>query len=266
LIVASFLSRSLLMLRLLCLKQTARLLIAIALFVIPAFSQDDGDGGGGGFNVNDLFGASNFPDQPERDLKAELLVDLRSWLTRASAPPLEKKQEKPLQKVYDQEVKALGKPFEKRFGLPLDTALAAQPAARGRRGGGGGRMSPALAAEVRRLSDQIVNKVIAALRLDQQAALRRHQSEELRVQRLNLVTQSMTAAGLPLTPEQKAQVEAVYARESRLRTLIVVEAKGQPHAHKVAQLETQTTQSVEQLMNQTQKTALAEALAKSRTR
>ena len=121
-------------------------------------------------------------------------------------------------------------------------------------------------AEVRRLSDQLTNKAIAALRIDQQAALRRYQSEQLRVQRLNLITQSMAAAGLPLTPEQKQQVEALYARESRLRTLIVVEAKGQPHGAKVAQLETQTTQSVVLLMNQTQKTALAQAMAKSRTR
>jgi hypothetical protein len=150
--------------------------------------------------------------------------------------------------------------------VPLDSALAAQTPARGRRGGGGGRMSPALTAEVRRLSDQLVNKVIAALRIDQQATLRRYQSEELRVQRVNLLTQSMAAAGLPLTPEQKAQVEAVYARESRLRTLIVVEAKGQPHATKVAQLETQTRQSVEGLMNETQKTALAQAIAISKAR
>jgi hypothetical protein len=251
------------MLKLLILKQTVCLLLAIALFVTPAFSQDDGDGGG--FNVNDLFGNEDFSSQPQRDLKAELLVDLRNWLAKANAPPLEKKQEKPLQKVYDQEVKALGKPFEKRFGVPLDSALAAQAPARGRRGGGG-RMSPAVTAEVRRLSDQVVNKVIAALRLDQQAALRRHQSEELRVQRLSLLTQSMAEAGLPLTAEQKTQVEALYARESRLRTLIVVEAKGQPHGHKVAQLETQTRQSVEGLMNETQKTALAQAIANSKAR
>jgi hypothetical protein len=76
----------------------------------------------------------------------------------------------------------------------------------------------------------------------------------------------MAAAGLPLTPEQKAQAEALYARESRLRTLIVVEAKGQPHGTKVAQLETQTTELVERLMDDTQKTALAQALAQSKAR
>lgn len=237
-------------------------MLAITLLVVPAFSQDDGDSG---FDVNGLFGNSGAPDQIESDPRADLLADLRSWLTRANAPPLEKKQEKPLRKVYDNEVKVMEKSFEKQFGVPLASALAAQSSGRGRRGGGL-RTSPAQSAEVRRLSDQLTNKVIAALRIDQQAALRRYQSEQLREQRLNLITQSMAAAGLPLTPEQKQQVEALYARESRLRTLIVVEAKGQPHGAKVAQLETQTTQSVVLLMNQTQKTALAQAMAKSRTR
>lgn len=246
-------------------KHFSWLLIALTLTVIPAFSQDEGDGG---FNVDDLFSNSEAqPTQATSTPKVDLLVDLRSWLKKASAPPLEKNQEKPLQKVYDKEVKVMEKSFEKQFGVPLASALTAQNSARGRRGGGfGGRTSPEQTAEVRRLSDQLVNKVIAALRIDQQAALRRYQSEQLRVQRLNLITQSMAAAGLPLTPEQKTQIEALYARESRLRTLIIVEAQGQPHGAKVAQLETQTTQLVVRLMNQTQKTALAQAMAKSKTR
>jgi hypothetical protein len=243
------------------LKRTALLLITLALFVIPAFSQDDGDGG---FNVDDLFNGEASPGQAQTDAKVDLLVDLRNWLVKAGAPPLEKKQEKPLQKVYDKEVKLMEKSFEKQFGVPLNTALAAQTPARGRRGGGFGRTSPAQTAEIRRLSDQLVNKVIAALRIDQQAALRKYQSEQVRLQRLSALTQSMAAVGLPLTPEQKTQVEAVYARESRLRTLIVVEAKGQPHGAKISQLETQTSQMVVRIMNPTQKTALAEAIAKSR--
>jgi len=244
------------------LKQIAWLIIAVAVFAVPAVAQDDGEGGG--FNIDDLFNGEPAPGQTASSPKIDLLVDLRNWLVRANAPPLEKKQEKPLQKAYDNEVKLMEKSFEKQFGIPLASALASQSSGRGRRGGV--RASPEQTAEVRRLQDQLVNKVIAALRIDQQAALRKYQSEQLRVQRLNLITQSMAAAGLPLTPEQKQQVEALYARESRLRTLIVVEAKGQPHGAKVSQLEAQTTQSVVRLMNQTQKTALAQAMAKSKAR
>lgn len=229
---------------------------------IPAFSQDDGDGG---FNVNDLFGSDAFGGQPVREHWPDVLAGVRNSLQRAKAPALDKKQEKPLKQVYDKEVKALNKAFEKQFGTDLSTALGGQSSGRGRRGGGA-RPVTRQAAEVRRLSDQLTNKVIAALRMDQQAALRRFESEQLRVQRLNQIMQSMEAAGLPLTAEQKIQVEDLYARESRLRTLIVVEAQGQPHATKVAQLEAQTGQRIAQVMNPSQQTALAEALARSRAR
>lgn len=244
-------------------KQFAWLVIVLTLLVTPAFSQDEGEGG---FNVDDLFNGEASPGQTPSAAKVDILVDLRSWLTKANAPPLDSKQEKPLIKVYDKEVKAMAKSFEKQFGIPLDSALAAQSPTRGRRGGGFARTSPEQAAEVRRLSDQLIDMVIAALRIDQQAALRRYQSEQLRVQRLNVLIQSMAAAGLPLTPEQKVQVEALYARESRLRTLIVVEAQGKPHGAKISQLEAQTTQLVVRLMNPTQKNALAQAVAKSKAR
>ena len=244
-------------------KQIAWLLLVTTLLVAPAFAQDDGDGG---FSVDDLFNSEALPGETPGAPKVDILADLRNWLVKAKAPVLEKKQEKPLQKIYDKEVKVMEKSFEKQYGIPLASALAAQTPARGRRGGAFTRTSPEQTAEIRRLSDQLVNKVIAGLRIDQQAALRRYQSEELRLQRMTLITQSMAAAGLPLTPEQKLQIDTLYARESRLRTLIVVEAKGQPHGAKVAQLETQTTQSVVRLMNPTQKTALAQAMAKSKTR
>jgi hypothetical protein len=241
------------------LKKLSWLFIALALMVIPALAQDEGDGG---FNINDLFSNESASDAPATDPRADLMDEVKNLLRRANAP-LDKKQEKPLQKIYDNELKTLGKPFEKQFGVSLSSALATQNSGRGRRGAV--RAGPQ-ATEVRRLSDHLANKVIAALRIDQQAALRRYQSEQLRVQRLNVVTQSVAAAGLPLTSEQKAQVEALYARESRLRTLIIVEAQGQPHAAKVAQLEAQTTQRVVELMNETQKTALAQGMARARAR
>jgi hypothetical protein len=110
----------------------------------------------------------------------------------------------------------------------------------------------------------LVDKVIAGLRIDQQSVLRKYQSEQLRVRRLNIITQSMTLAGIPLTAEQKAQVEALYARESHLRTLTIVEAKGQPHQAKTNQLELQTSQRVVRLLNPNQRTALAETMARLR--
>jgi len=105
--------------------------------------------------------------------------------------------------------------------------------------------------------------MIAALRIDQQSPLRRYQSEELRVTRLAAMLESMTSAGLQLSPQQKQEIEALYARESRLRTLIIVEAKGAPHLGKVAGLERETAERVEKVLNEAQKVALAEAKARS---
>jgi hypothetical protein len=248
--------------------------LTLILFVTPVFAQDDGDtGGGGGFgagfgagfgdseNDDDGFASEGFGGQGSGP-KIDPLVDLRTWLARASAPPLDKKQEKPLNKLYEKEVKAMAKSFEKQFGVSLESALAAQNPGRGRRGAA--RTTPEQTAELRRLSEQLVNKVIAGLRLDQQGALRTYQSEELRVRRTNVFIQSMELAGLPLTEEQKLEVENLYKRESRLRTLIIVEAKGEPHQTKVSRLETQTTQRVVALLDQTQKTALAQVRARSK--
>ncbi len=230
---------------------------------MPVFAQDEG---GGTFNVNDLFTREAADDETgavDRP-KFDPLADIRNWLIKSKAPPLEKKQEKPLNKLYEKEVKAMSKVFQERHGITLESALQST-GARGRGGRGGfNRATPEQMAEARKMSDQLVDKVIAGLRIDQQGALRRYQSEQLRVKRLNQFTTSMAAAGLPLTDDQKTEIETLYARESRLRTLIIVEAKGEPHQEQVSRLEAQTTQRVIRLLNPTQKLALAQAKSKSR--
>jgi hypothetical protein len=158
------------------------LVLTLTLTATCVFAQDDGDGGGGGFGGggfgggDDDFNAGDAdfpggPALPERDV----LVDLRNWLQKASAPPMDSKQEKALKKIYDKEVKAMEKTFEKRFGESLQTALATQAPARGRRGGQRGIQNPAYTAAICKMSAQLVDKVIAGLRVDQQAILRKYQ-------------------------------------------------------------------------------------------
>jgi hypothetical protein len=240
------------------------LLMALTLLVVPAFGQDDGDNSSSGGGFDDLFsgdlGGNTAPSAP----KFDPLVDLRAWLISANAPPLEQKQENPLNKIYEKELKAMSKAFEKQFGVSLKDATASQNP--GRAGRLSIRTTPQQAAEIRRLQAQLVDKVIAGLRIDQQGILRRYQSDQLRVRRLGILTQGMDVAGMPLTPEQKTQVEALYARESQLRALIIVESKGQSYDYKVAQLETQTTQRVERILELPQRVALVETLTKLRLR
>ena len=235
-------------------------ILLFVLFASPALAQDDDPGV---FDVNGVFGDNEFGPLPP---KVDPLVDVRNWLLRSSAPPLDKKQESPVKKAYDKELKVLSKSFEKRFGVTLETAIAQQAASRGRRGGAAGRSNTAYVTEVRRLSEQLFDTMIAALRVDQQATLRRYQSEQSRVTRLNSMAQTLVSAEVSLTSEQKTEMEALYARESRLRTLIIVEAKGQPHQNKVLNLEAETNEKVEQLLDEKQRNALAEVLAGSNSR
>ena len=137
--------------------------------------------------------------------------------------------------------------------------------ARGRRGTGGRTQNPAQTAELHRLSDHLSDLVIAALRMDQQSALRKYQSEQLRVKRIAQMKLKLTAAGLALTTDQESQLEAVYARESRLRTLAIVEAKGDSYDKTVGIIEKQTSQKVVQLLNQSQKAILSAAVSRTKT-
>jgi len=241
------------------------LTLLIALIAVPAFAQDDDGGGalgGGGFD-NDSpgdegGGFSTGPSVPAVDP----LVDLRNWLAKASAPPIEKKQEKSLKSIYDKQVKLMADSFQKQFGIPLQTALAAQAPGRGRRGGAARPTNAAHSAEILRLSTLVMDKVIAGLRIDQQAALRKYQSEELRVKEVRLLKERLTAAGIILSEEQHSQVDEVYARKSRLRTLAIIEAKGAPYDRTIAILERQTTQRVVQLLDQSQKAVLSAGVSK----
>jgi hypothetical protein len=236
-------------------------LILSLLLVRPAFAQDDGDGG---FDINSIFSNDPFGSRIVEAPKVDpFLAEIRNSLITAGASPIEAKQESALKKAYEKEWKAQGKAFEKRYGVTLESAWAAQASARGRRGASPSRATATRTAELQKISDQLKNKMIAALRIDQQSALRRYQSEQLRVTRLDAMLESMTSAGLQLAPGQKNEIESLYTRESRLRTLIIVEAKGAPHQTKVAQLELETIEKVEKVLNEAQRMAFAEAKARS---
>jgi len=230
--------------------------IFMILIAVPAFAQDDE--GGGGSDSGD-FGDEGPATSIQSIPKVDPLADLRNWLARASAPPIEKSQEKPLKSLYDRQVKEMAKSFKTQFGVSLDSAIAAQSPARGRRGGAARPVDPAQSAEIARLSNQLSDRVIAALRMDQQAALRKYQSDQLRVKEVSLIKQKMKAAGITLTHEQESQIEAVYARKSRLRTLVIIDARGESYDKNITILNKQTTQRVVQVLSPTQIAVLSSA-------
>ncbi|HET9131733.1 MAG TPA: hypothetical protein VFO86_12330, partial [Terriglobia bacterium] len=110
-----------------------------------------------------------------------------------------------------------------------------------------------------RLTDSLRDKVIASLRMDQQAPLRKYQSEQLRVKEVSLLKQKLKAAGIILSADQDAEVDSIYARKARLRTLAIIEAKGESYEQNVTILNQQSTQRVVHLLNSTQMAALTSA-------
>jgi hypothetical protein len=218
--------------------------IFIILIAVPVFAQDEGEGGGpeGG-----AFGDEGPVAEIQSRPKIDVLADLRSWLAKASAPPMEKAQEKSLKSLYDRQIKEMGESFKKQFGMSLDSAIAAQSSGRGRLASSSKPVNPALGTEITRLTNQLSDRVIASLRMDQQAALRKYQSEQLRVKEVKALKQKLKSAGIVLTAEQDSQVDAIYARKSRLRTLAIIEAKGEPYDKNITILNVQTTQRVVQV-------------------
>jgi len=227
--------------------------IFIILIAVPVFAQDEGEGGGpdGG-----AFGDEGPVAEIQNRPKVDLLADLRNWLAKASASPMDKAQEKSLKSLYDRHLKEMRESFKKQYGVSLDSAIAAQSSGRGRRGGSA---NPAISTEITRLTNQLSDRVIASLRMDQQAALRKYQSEQLRIKEVSLLKQKLKSAGIALTAEQDSQVDAAYARKSRLRTLAIIEAKGESYDKNITILNVQTTQRVVQLLSPTQIAVLSSA-------
>ena len=229
-------------------------LILLAVPALPAAAQDDGGDSGG--DLFDLSSLGNFGALPP---EFDPILEVRTLLARANTAPMDKKQEKDLKKLYDKEVKVVARTYETRFGIPLKTAMGTlQVASRGRRGGNNARRETAQITEARRHMEQLLDKVIAGLKIEQQGSLRRYQSEQIRTTKLNTLVSSMATAGTPLTPAQLTEVNAILSRESRLRALMIVEAKGAPSKGQVVQLEAQTSERLVAVLDPPQRITYAE--------
>src|SRR3954468_1210984 len=171
--------------------------VFIILIAVPVFAQDDEGGGPDGGAFSDEGPVAEIQNRP----KVDLLADLRNWLAKASAPPMDKAQEKSLKSLDDRQLKEMRESFKKQYGVSLDSAIAAQSSARGPRGTVSNPGNQTQTAEITRLTNQLSDRVIASLRMDQQAGLRKYQSEQLRVKEVSLLKQKLKAAGIALSAD-----------------------------------------------------------------
>src|SRR5262245_8752799 len=134
-----------------------------------------------------------------------------------------------------------------------------------RRGGPGGfGQNNALTAELRRINDDLITKINAALKPDQQAAFKKFRNDEIRkaggFPALKVV---MEEAGAAFTPEQEKQIQELYAEDARQRVQLMRESQGRPDPAKLDELERGTLTKVARLLNPAQRKALLDSRTKA---
>jgi hypothetical protein len=138
---------------------------------------------------------------------------------------------------------------------------------RGGRGGAGGASvtanNPQLAAELQKINDDILAKIVAVLKPDQQAAFKKWQNDEIKkgggFPALKIV---MEEAGAPLTPEQEPQIQALYKEDAQQRAQLARQEQGKPDPAKLTELELGTMTKVAKLLTAAQRKALLDSRTK----
>jgi hypothetical protein len=251
-------------------------IFTVLLIAIPVFAQDDapgdgGFGGGGGAGQAQVF---------TRVDSVNPIDQVKSFLTKAHIT-LSDDQEKTLKPAAEAAFKQMQETTERmaaQSGGGRGGGERGQAAQGGQRRGGfggngggeraGGRGAPnnALIAELRRINDDLMSKINAVLKPDQQATLKKFQSDEIKkaggLAALKLV---MEDAGAALTPEQEQQIQTFYAEDAQQRIQLARESQGRPDPAKAADLEKITMAKIVKLLNPAQRKALLDSRTKSQT-
>jgi hypothetical protein len=234
-------------------------LFAAFLIVVPVFAQDDeGPGEGGGGGQTQVFTRVDTLDPMDQ---------VKTFLAKANIK-LSGDQEKQLKPQVDAALKQAQEATERNRSQqpnPVGGERGERGARRGGPGGGRGGFGPnnALNAELRRINDDLIAKITAALKPDQQAVFKKFQNDEIKrsggFPALKLV---MEEAGAPFTPEEEQQIQAVYAEDARLRAQLMRDSQGQPDPVKLDELEKGTMAKVARLLNPAQRKALLDSRPK----
>ena len=116
------------------------------------------------------------------------------------------------------------------------------------------------------MNDELLGKVTAALKPDQQTVLKSYQKDQIRARGgLEALKLTMEDAGAPLTPEQIPPIQVLYDEQIKARAEIAKESQGaRPDPAKLSAVELQTLTKVLKVLNAAQKKALAESMAKAK--
>jgi len=115
-----------------------------------------------------------------------------------------------------------------------------------------------------RMNKELQDKVVAALKPEQQAALKKYETDQIRkAGGFPAFKLNMQDAGVNLTPEQEQQIQAIYNDEDQQRRQLMRDSQGQPDKAKLDALTAATAQKLGKVLTPEQKKTLSD-LAKKR--
>jgi len=252
--------------------------LAILLLAAPAFAQEEGGGGGG--LPSSLFGGADFGDGG-RGQRANPMDAIKRFFGQAKVT-IGGDQEKSIKPIVDAAFKQVQDTVEKMGGQPAAGGDRGgrggqggqggrggggfDPAQRGGRGGRGGQgggtvpNNPQLTAELQKINDDVLAKIVAVLKPDQQAAFKKWQNDEIKkAGGFGALKVTMEEAGAPLTTTQEPQIQALYVEDQQLRRQFQRDGQGTADPAKIAELEKTTMGKVIRLLTPEQRKALLDS-------
>jgi len=211
--------------------------LAILLLATPGFAQDEGGGGG---LPSSLFGGGDFGGGGNRGQQANPMDAVKKFFSQANVA-ISGDQEKAMKPIVEGAFKQVQDTVEK-FNAEQTPGGAAggergfrgQGGGQGgdRRGGGGGfdgqrrgrggdrgggsTNNPALNAELQKINDDVLPKLVATLKPDQQTAFKKWQNTEIKKQGgYAALKVTMDEAGAPISDAQEPQIRNLYLEDSQ---------------------------------------------------
>ena len=120
-----------------------------------------------------------------------------------------------------------------------------------------------MTAELQKINNEVLPKIVAVLKPDQQAAFKKWQNDEIKkgggFAAFKVI---MEEAGAPLDSNQEPQIRALYVEDAQQRLRLQREGQGTADPVKVADLEKATLGKVARLLTPEQRKALLDSRAK----
>jgi hypothetical protein len=232
---------------------------AVLLLAASLCAQEEGGGG----LPSSLFGATDFGS---RGPQANPMDAVKKFFAQSNIT-FSGDQEKAIKPIVENAFKEVQGTVERLSGQPAADGERRGGGVEGgqRRGRGGANLAnnPQLAAELQKINDEVLPKIVAVLKPDQQAAFKNWQNAEIKkgggFAALKL---TMEQAGAPLTSAQEPQIRALYVEDSKQRLQLQRAGQGTADPAKLSELEKATLANVVKLLTPEQRKALLDSRTK----